>query len=154
IPEFAQGGKEGISIRHLLTHMGSLRTAEKCDLGASWQEIIDCICGSSPEPRRAPGERAAYHASSSWYVLGEIVRRIDGRSLCTYAKEQIFALCGMTSSWMALSKQEFASLGDRLAVIYHTEKQPISPHHRWNSESDAAVCRPGRNGRGPIGDLG
>jgi CubicO group peptidase (beta-lactamase class C family) len=154
VPEFAQQGKEPITIEHLLTHTAGFRSADKCDLGLAWEEIIDCICRAPVEPNWIPGQRAGYHTSSSWYMLGEIVRRVDGRTFEEYARANVLSRCGMLNSSLTLPPDEFQRLEDRLAFTYHTEKRMASPHHKWNSPADAAVCRPGRSGRGPIRELG
>jgi CubicO group peptidase (beta-lactamase class C family) len=154
VPEFGQGGKEGVTIRHLLTHTGGLRMAEKCDLGKDWTEIISCVCATPLEPHWVPGQRAAYHPSSSWYVLGEIIRRVSKLPVEEYARREIFEPCGMPDAWLALPPEQFRRYGDRLGLMYHTEKGAPSPHRKWNTEADALVCRPGRNGRGPTRQLG
>ena len=154
IPEFAQGGKEAITVRHLLTHTAGIRSAEKCDLGASWPEIISCICETPIELHWVPGEQAGYDPSAGWYVLGEIIRRIDGRPPEQYVREEVFGRCGMDHSWLALPPDQFQQQGDRLGVIYHTETGSPKPHRRWNTATDSAVCRPGRTGRGPARELG
>lgn len=153
VPEFGQHGKESVTVRQLLTHTGGIRSADKCDLGKEWVEIIDCICKTPLEARWIPGKRGGYHPSASWYILGEIVRRIDGRPLDQFAREEVFERCGMRDCWLALPAEAFRAYGDRMAVIYHMENGPASPHRKWNTEQDAAVCRPGRNGRGPIREL-
>lgn len=154
VPEFAVHGKEAITIRQLLTHTGGIRTGDKCDLGFEWAEIIECICKAPMEGNWTVDKRAAYHPSASWYVLGEIVRRIDGRPMEQYAREEVYAPLGMNDCWLALPVHEFRRYGDRLSLMYHAEHGPASPHRKWNTERDAAVCRPGRNGRGPIRELG
>jgi CubicO group peptidase (beta-lactamase class C family) len=154
VPEFGAGGKEEVTIRHLLTHTGGVRTGDKCDHGKAWPEIIECICHAPLEANWAPGKRAGYQPSASWYVLGEIIRRVDGRPCELYVREEVFAACGMDDSWIALPVSDYRRYGDRVALVYHTERGSPSPHRRWNVESEAAVCRPGRNGRGPISDLG
>ncbi len=79
IPEFAAGGKEGVTVLHLLTHTGGIRMV---DLGwpeRGWEEIVARVCARKLEPGWVPGRKAGYHLASSWFVLGELVRRIDGR---------------------------------------------------------------------------
>jgi CubicO group peptidase (beta-lactamase class C family) len=154
VPEFAEGGKESVTIRHLLTHTGGVRTADKCDHGKEWPEIIECVCHAPLEPNWVPGQMAAYHPSGSWYMLGEIIRRIDGRPFDLYLREEIFAPCGMHDSWIALPVAQFRRYGDRVSLVFHTERGAPSPHRKWNAETEAAICRPGRNGRGPIRELG
>jgi CubicO group peptidase (beta-lactamase class C family) len=154
IPEFAHGGKDSITIAQLLNHTGGLRTADKCDLGHDWDEIIDCVCGSPLEANWRPGQQAGYHPSGSWYVLGEVIRRITGQSCEAYVHDEVFERCGMRDCWMALPPAQFRSYGDRLILMYHTEGPVPVPHGKWNREGDAAVCRPGRNLRGPTRELG
>ena len=154
IPEFGQGGKQDLTVRHLLTHTAGFRTAEKCDLGGTWPEITSCVCGAPLEPHWSPGRRAAYQPSSSWYILGEIVRRVDGRPFETFVQQEIFGRIGMRDCWLALPADQFRRYGERLGLMFHTERGKPSPHRRWNTEADAAICRPGRNARGPIRELG
>lgn len=154
IPEFAQGGKASITVAQLLNHTGGLRTADKCDLGHDWDEIIECVCGSPLEANWQLGQQAGYHPSGSWYVLGEVIRRITGRSCETYIHDEVFERCGMRDCWMALSPGRFRSYGDRLVLMYQTDGPVPAPHGKWNREEDAAVSRPGRNLRGPTRELG
>src|SRR5262249_12653519 len=78
IPEFGAKGKEPITIRHLLTHTGGFRAAIGLTWTDSFEEAISKICKAPLEPRWIPGRTAGYHAFTAWYILGEIVRRIDG----------------------------------------------------------------------------
>ena len=72
VPEFAAHGKEGITLRHLLTHTGGIRMLDTGWPGASWDEIVARICAMKPEPRWVPGQKAGYHQASSWFILGEV----------------------------------------------------------------------------------
>jgi CubicO group peptidase (beta-lactamase class C family) len=154
VPEFAEVGKGMVTIRQLLTHTGGIRMADKCDLGHEWNEIIDCVCRTPLDAHAAPGQRAAYHPSGSWYILGEIARRISGQGFPSYVQERVFKPAGMHDCWLALPPAEFQRYGERLAFMYHTDTSTPSPHRKWNTGEDAAVCRPGRNARGPIRELG
>jgi CubicO group peptidase (beta-lactamase class C family) len=100
VPEFARRGKEKITIRHLLTHTAGIRWA-KLEKGLSWQEIIERVCDAPIEPNWVVGEKAGYHAQTSWFVLGEIVRRWSGKAWEAYAKEKIFEPAGMVNSYFA-----------------------------------------------------
>src|SRR5262249_2439159 len=111
-------------------------------------------CRTPSEPNWITGERAGYHTSSSWYILAEIVLRLNGRPFAEYARANVLSRCGMLNSSLALPLDEFRRIEDRLAFTYHTEKKALAPHRKWNSAADAAVCRPGRSGRGPIRELG
>ncbi|HEY2293801.1 MAG TPA: serine hydrolase domain-containing protein, partial [Thermoanaerobaculia bacterium] len=81
IPEFAANGKEGITLRHLLTHTGGIRMLDTGWPHQSWAEIIAKICAMKPEPRWVPGQKAGYHQASSWFILGEVVQRITEKTM-------------------------------------------------------------------------
>ncbi|MGZ8900322.1 MAG: serine hydrolase domain-containing protein, partial [Limisphaerales bacterium] len=66
LPEFAQNGKGGISIEHLLTHTGGFRGADKVLSDVSWEEAIQYICEAPLEDGWVPGERAGYSTVASW----------------------------------------------------------------------------------------
>lgn len=77
-PEFAQNGKERITIRQLLAHQAGLFAFdEPVD-----REVIgdlDRLAGIMARQRPAwePGERQAYHAISLGFYQGELIRRVD-----------------------------------------------------------------------------
>ena len=154
IPEFARHGKESVTVRHLLTHTGGFRTADKLDEKLDWEEMLARIYETPLEPGWVPGEKAGYHIFSSWLVLGEIVRRLGGRPFTSCVREEIFAPLGMSDSWLAMPPEAFHGYGARIGVTHLTEKSPPQPHPYWDSEIGCAQCRPGGSARGPIRELG
>lgn len=83
IPEFARNGKSKITIRGLLAHRAGVPfiPPEHADpsLLLDWERIIDLICEQPPHyPNPAT---VAYHALTSGFILGEIVRRVAGIEL-------------------------------------------------------------------------
>ncbi len=157
LPEFGAQGKDRITVRHILTHTGGIR---KLNVGwpeASWEEILDTICRARPEPRWVPGEKAGYHLTSSWFVLGELVRRVDGRHYSRYVREEIFEPLGMADSWVGMPRERFLGYSGRLGKMYNTEKRQAGtpPMARgWDREVHVVGCSPGGNGYGPIRELG
>lgn len=157
VPEFAERGKDRITLRHALTHTGGFRLLNVGWPEASWDEIIATICKSRPEPRWTPGEKAGYHLSSSWFILGEVVRRVDGRSYSDYVRQEIFEPCGMDDCWVGMPAERYAAYGDRIGRMYGTEhsagtEQPPLPR-KWHRELSVQGCSPGGNGYGPIRQL-
>ncbi|HEX4494972.1 MAG TPA: serine hydrolase domain-containing protein, partial [Thermoanaerobaculia bacterium] len=102
VPEFAAQGKEGITLRHLLTHTGGIRMLDTGWPRLPWDEIIARICAMRPEPRWVPGQKAGYHQASSWFILGEVIQRVSGRPFSAYVREEIFAPLGMDDSWIGM----------------------------------------------------
>ncbi len=152
IPEFAANGKEAITIRHLLTHTAGLRWANVRWPKDSWDEIIATICEARPEPRWRPGVTAGYHLATTWFVLGELVRRLDGRMIDRYVRETIFLPLGMTDSWIGIPREQVRAYGERLGVLMNTEDTPAVP--QWTDPQRVIEPAPGNNARGPARELG
>jgi len=154
VPEFAQHGKERITIRHLLTHTGGFRGGDLVPEDLAWGEMIERICTATVEAAWPIGEKAGYHLSSSWFILAEIVQRLSGRPYSDYAREQIFQPLGMNDSWIGMPAARYREYGERIGFIYLLRGGKLSPHADWNIEADCVRCRPGGNARGPVRELG
>ena len=78
LPEFAGGGKESVTIRHLLTHSAGIPNAPHLPLftEAQWQVTIAAVCTHPLEWQ--PGSRTSYHATSGMLIAAEAVRRVSG----------------------------------------------------------------------------
>lgn len=93
IPEFAQNGKDDITIRQLLTHFSGLR--EDLDLTQPWhgeQSALRMACAETPV--YPPGSRFLY-SDINFEVLGAVVERVTGISLDQYTERNIFMPLGM-----------------------------------------------------------
>ena len=89
-PEFAQAGKENITVRMVLSHQaglpwrdGALPEGQVPRLGHDHRRTRPI------DPVWEPGTKREYHGGTFGYLVGEVVRRIDGRSLGTYFREEI-----------------------------------------------------------------
>ncbi len=157
IPEFGAGGKGRVTIRHLLTHTGGFlrEWAPSAYNTLPWDEIIARVCAAPLEPGWTPGRRAGYHAVSSWFVIGEIVRRVDGRHYRDYVREAIFAPLGMRDSWVGMPPERHAAYGDRIGAMHDMGADAgARPYPNLDTAAGCARCVPGGNGRGPIRELG
>ena len=89
-PEFAANGKAGVKVSHLMAHSAGL---------SGWREKItvediydwDKVCAllAAQAPFWEPGTASGYHALTQGYLVGEVVRRITGKSLGTVFREEI-----------------------------------------------------------------
>jgi len=159
IPEFAANGKEGITLRHLLTHTGGIRMLDTGWPHKSWEEIIAKICAMKPEPRWVPGQKAGYHQASSWFILGEVIQRVGGVPFSTYVRREIFEPLGMANSWIGMPPERYQAYvaENRIGVLWNTEgntegKEPKP--HGWDTEERVVRPSPGGNGYGPMRELG
>jgi CubicO group peptidase (beta-lactamase class C family) len=154
IPEFATRDKEQITIRHLLTHTAGFRGIAGEWEQQPWDEVIAAVCDARQEPGWVPGRKAGYHVATSWYILAELVRRLDGRPFPQYVREAIFEPLGMHDSWIGMPPERYRAYGDRIGLMHDTSGATPKADLFWDTEPGAAMCRPAGNGRGPIRELG
>ncbi len=157
VPEFARNGKDKITIRHLLTHTGGFRAVAGAinTTPDPWVTIIARICAARPEPRWVPGEKAGYHIATSWFILGEIIRRLSGKPFDAYVRDAIFLPLGLKDSWVGMPESAFIAYGDRIAPYHDSSGLGHADARKPSSSAKAvAVVSPGGNARGPIRELG
>ena len=96
IPEFAQNGKQDITIRQLLVHYSGL--ARDLDLSKPWsgKETAYRIAFEAA-PERPPGSAFVY-SDINFEVLGALVERLTDESFDTYTQKHVFAPLGMTET--------------------------------------------------------
>ncbi|HEX4952887.1 MAG TPA: serine hydrolase domain-containing protein [Thermoanaerobaculia bacterium] len=152
LPEFAQGGKESITLRHALTHTGGFRMLNVGWPEASWEEIVAKICAARREPRWEPGRKAGYHDSPSWFVLGEVVARLSGRPFEAYVRDEIFLPLGMADCWIGMPAERYRAYGERVAAAWDTAG-PEAKRFGWDSEVACVNPSPAGGGRGPMHQL-
>jgi CubicO group peptidase (beta-lactamase class C family) len=154
VPEFAARGKDAVTIRHLLTHTGGFRALVGKWEAQPWDSILAAVCDMRLEPGWVPGRKAGYHLATSWYVLGEIVRRLDpaGRDYGRYVREMIGEPLGMEDSWVGMPEEVYRGYGDRIAVVNETAAD--AKPQAANSVSIVTSTRPGSGARGPVRELG
>src|SRR5262249_1615716 len=158
IPEFGTKGKELITIRHVLTHTGGFPKAVGPWSNDSWDALVAQVCDAPLEPGWVIGRDSGYHVASGWYVLGEIVRRLDGRPYDRYLREAILEPLGMLDSWVGMPPERHQAYGDRVVPMHFADGNATPIPHPYKpfraSAESCAIHRPGGNGRGPIRELG
>ncbi len=89
-PAFAAAGKADVTVAQLMSHSAGLSGfAEKMapDDLYDWDKVTGLLAAQAPF--WAPGTAAGYHAITQGYLVGEVVRRITGRSLGQVFKSEI-----------------------------------------------------------------
>lgn len=95
-PEFAQAGKAHIPVRYLLTHQAALPAiARPLPSGAwsHWDVMTQALAAQAPW--WAPGAGHGYHVNTQGFLIGEVVRRITGKTLGTYLRESVAGPAGI-----------------------------------------------------------
>jgi CubicO group peptidase (beta-lactamase class C family) len=156
LPEFGANGKQAITLRHLLTHTACIPNAHRTWSTETWDEIVAKICAAAPEPAWVIGRDCAYHVASAWYVLGEIVRRVDGRPYARFLRESILAPLGLSDFWIGMSAEDHAKHEPRIENPYDSTSGRLVPVEYWawnGSKESVGLCRPGGSGWGTARDL-
>jgi len=89
-PEFAQSGKDAVTVGDLLAHRAGLPWIDgtmSFEEAIAWDPVVEALARQSPAWE--PGTDHGYHAVTFGYLVGEVVRRITGRTLGTYFREEI-----------------------------------------------------------------
>jgi CubicO group peptidase (beta-lactamase class C family) len=104
-PEFAKSGKDAVLVRHLLNHQAGLPAVrDPLPAGAfyDWDLMVDAL--AREEPFWKPGTRNGYHALTFGFLVGEVVRRVTGRTLGTFFRDEIAAPLGL-EFWLGLPEE-------------------------------------------------
>src|SRR6516164_7957671 len=153
-PEFAAQGKQDILVRHLMSHSSGV---SGLDQPAVAEDLYDWPTATSRMAAQAPwwppGTASGYHALNYGHLLGEVLRRISGKTLKQFVAEEIagplgadFQIGAAESDWDRISPVvpppplpiDLAALGMDSAVVktlLHDEQDGnrdhrIRPQHR------------------------
>jgi CubicO group peptidase (beta-lactamase class C family) len=105
-PEFGAAGKKEILVRWLLSHQAGLPiidTPLSFADAVAWHPVIRAL--ESQKPLWQPGTEHMYHAHTFGFLVGEVVRRITGRSLGAFFADEIARPLGL-HAWIGLPKQQ------------------------------------------------
>ncbi|MEU3252258.1 serine hydrolase domain-containing protein [Streptomyces sp. NPDC006997] len=95
-PEFGTRGKEGATLRHVLTHAVGLPAMPHgivpADL-ADWSRVCDALADA--EPRWRPGTATGYHSFTYGFLVGEIARRVTGKPMRRLLREWVAVPLGL-----------------------------------------------------------
>src|SRR6185436_11244 len=95
LPEF-QGGHSDITVRDLLTHFSGLRP--DLDLEPAWSGYDTGIRRALQEKSVSPPGIRFVYSDINFELLGEIVRRLSGKTLDVYARETVYVPLGMNET--------------------------------------------------------
>ncbi|MEV0617815.1 serine hydrolase domain-containing protein [Nonomuraea sp. NPDC050404] len=133
-PEYGVHGKGGTLVRHLLCHQAGLPVLrEPLPPGGfyDWKLMADRLAGQ--EPFWEPGTRHGYHALTFGFLVGEVVRRVSGRSLGTFFREEVAEPLGL-EFWLGLPEEQEG----RVAPTIPADPPPAPPSFYVKAFGDPA----------------
>jgi CubicO group peptidase (beta-lactamase class C family) len=126
-PEFGQAGKESIQVKMLLNHQAGLAAiSEPIPPGGlyDWEFMVKAL--QKQEPFWKPGTMHGYHGFTFGWLVGEIVRRISGKSLGTFFREEVAKPLGL-DFWMGLPETHERRVAPIIPADPPDPSGPVSP---------------------------
>ncbi|HEX5658430.1 MAG TPA: serine hydrolase domain-containing protein [Polyangiales bacterium] len=131
-PEFAQNGKGTITVRQALTHSAGLHAVrtiiDHADVLLDWDATIKAL--ERAPAAHAPGRYHAYHAITFGHLIGEIVRRVSGKSVGQFVRDEIAEPLGLRDFYFGAPPE----------VIARTARIIVKPR-RENFDKERARAR-------------
>ncbi len=120
-PEFAQAGKEKITLAQLLSHQAGLCALDRRVDVLDYDAVIRAL--EAQTPLWPPGTAHGYHARTFGFLLDELLRRIAGKTLSDYWQENFAGPLNL-DFWISLPKNE----SSRVATMYAAKSgKPTEP---------------------------
>lgn len=116
-PEFGRNGKEDITVSHLLSHQAGLAwidgemTAEEA---LSWEPVIEAL--ENQHPHWEPGTQHGYHATTYGWLVGEVIRRVAGRTVGAYLADEVAGPLGL-DLWIGLPESQEHRVGTLISFL-------------------------------------
>lgn len=121
-PAFAAAGKQGVTVRHLLTHTAGLPAfpiPRPGRLIAYWHVLANDLATAAPQ--WPAGTTVAEHALTYGNLVGELVRQVDGRYLGRFLRDEIARPAGLDLALGLTGKQQ-----TRAAHVRHADERWLS----------------------------
>jgi len=107
-PEFAQAGKERITVRHVLTHSAGLHRMSTLVDGArrmlDWDYMVDALARA--KPAYEPGTRHGYHGLTYGWLAGELIRRVSGRPIAQFVVDELARPLGLDGLYIGCPPEQ------------------------------------------------
>ena len=161
-PEFAQNGKEQIPVRFALSHLASIPVADAAPPGSIYDSAVMESAVAAQQPLWAPGTVKCYHSATMGFICSALVRRVDGRSLGQFVRDEIsgplgidYAI-GLTLAEQSRCASMIRSKGNLLDLAQTESKndllsriwRQLPPAEDYNSVEWRSAQIPSANGQG------
>lgn len=117
-PEFGQNGKENTTVLMMLNHssaLPALRDPVKLGGYNDWDYMVERL--AAEKPFWEPGTRNGYHMITYGWTVGELVRRVSGKSLGAFFKEEVADPLGI-DFWIGLPEDKEPRVAKMIPFAY------------------------------------
>ena len=146
-PEYGQQGKEATEVRHFLSHTAALPGFDPAVKGSELYDWDLCVANlEAQEPWWKIGEQSGYHAATQGFLIGEVVRRVTGKSIGRFFREEVATPLG-ADFHIGVDLSEFHRIGQMIP-----DEAPPPPRrqsvrrHGTGIHRRAPVQQPGAGG--------
>ncbi len=124
-PEFAQAGKEKVTVRHVLAHQSGLyhirQMIDRADRMLDWDHMIQAI--ERAKPLHPPGERTGYHGLTYGFIVGELLQRVTGKALADLVHTELVEPLGLDGMYIGAPQGEL----HRAAELLWPKRNILTP---------------------------
>lgn len=139
-PEFADAGKDAITVRMLLAHQAGLAAFTEpipangyCD----WDLITTRL--AAQEPLWEPGTRHGYHTFTYGHLIGELVRRLSGKSIGTFVRDEVARPLGL-DLWIGLPVEHESRVAPTLPAPFPQSGEVLPSFYRAALDEPSSVA--------------
>ena len=135
-PEFKAAGKAEIPVRWLLCHKAGLPYVDATltlEEALAWDPMVRAL--EEQAPVWEPGTAHGYHATTYGWLVGEVVRRVSGKSLGTFFHDEIATPLDL-DFWIGLPDEEQHRVAPLIQLGNGSPRVPPTP--RWPSSSPSS----------------
>lgn len=112
-PEFGKNGKEGVTIKHAMTHTAGLMQVPEGTTPADQADwALMCERMAEATPLWEPGSQLCYHAITYGWILGGVAERADGRPFGQIVAEDLAKPLGIDGLYMGVPESELGRIAD------------------------------------------
>ena len=136
-PEYGKNGKEETTIEMILNHsagLPALRTKVKKDGFLDWDYMVKLI--ENEKPFWKPGKETGYHMMTTGWLIGEVIRRVTGKSLGEFFNNELREPYGL-NYWIGLPEAENERVAEIVPFVPSSNDKPsdFATAFRNNSNS-------------------
>ena len=136
-PEYGKNGKEETTIEMILNHsagLPALRTKVKKDGFLDWDYMVKLI--ENEKPFWKPGKETGYHMMTTGWLIGEVIRRVTGKSLGEFFNNELREPYGL-NYWIGLPEAENERVAEIVPFVPSSNDKPsdFATAFRNNSKS-------------------